>query len=255
MTNAAVAPSFNFVLLEELNEDQRNPRAIAPASLEGLKHSIILSTAKMADWNTADGYRLATTITVNKRNMTIVGGHQRCKALLALGQDWIHSDDITWVDAEDHVDLLLELNSEEVSGHWTPGAFPLLDAEKLRDASQAGALRMDALRARLRQERPWERYAGREAADREEGEQIPPAPEVAVTEVGDVWILGEHRLVCGDATDPAAIEALMGDGLAGETNQDREPVGWNPAVGEVAINGDVHRPVAETGLNARPGER
>jgi DNA modification methylase len=41
----------------------------------------------------------------------------------------------------------------------------------------------------------------------------PPPPRVPVTVVGDLWVLGDHRLVCGDATDKEAIETL----LAGET--------------------------------------
>jgi hypothetical protein len=29
---------------------------------------------------------------------------------------------------------------------------------------------------------------------------VPETPESAVTVTGDVWILGDHRLLCGDAT-------------------------------------------------------
>ena len=39
------------------------------------------------------------------------------------------------------------------------------------------------------------------------------APEVPVTPVskpGDVWIMGQHRLLCGDATDPASYDTLLG---------------------------------------------
>jgi len=35
--------------------------------------------------------------------------------------------------------------------------------------------------------------------------------DVAVTRMGDVWQLGRHRLVCGDARDPAAYAALLGE--------------------------------------------
>jgi DNA modification methylase len=41
----------------------------------------------------------------------------------------------------------------------------------------------------------------------------PPPPRVPVTVAGDLWILGDHRLLCGDATDKEAMETL----LAGET--------------------------------------
>jgi len=42
-------------------------------------------------------------------------------------------------------------------------------------------------------------------------------PEVSATSIsrpGDVWELGKHRLVCGDATDPKSYEQLMADGQA-----------------------------------------
>jgi DNA modification methylase len=42
-------------------------------------------------------------------------------------------------------------------------------------------------------------------------------PEVSATPIsrpGDVWELGKHRLVCGDATDPKSYELLMADARA-----------------------------------------
>jgi DNA modification methylase len=42
-------------------------------------------------------------------------------------------------------------------------------------------------------------------------------PEVSATPIsrpGDVWELGNHRLVCGDATDPNSYELLMADAQA-----------------------------------------
>ncbi len=42
----------------------------------------------------------------------------------------------------------------------------------------------------------------------------PEAPETAVTVAGDVWLLGEHRLLCGDATQIEAVEKLLAGGLA-----------------------------------------
>lgn len=35
------------------------------------------------------------------------------------------------------------------------------------------------------------------------------AAEQVVSALGDVWLLGEHRLVCGDATDAAAVAACL----------------------------------------------
>lgn len=36
----------------------------------------------------------------------------------------------------------------------------------------------------------------------------------AVTRPGDLWVLGDHRLLCGSALDPAAYAAVMGDDRA-----------------------------------------
>lgn len=40
----------------------------------------------------------------------------------------------------------------------------------------------------------------------------PEAPPI--TRLGDLWILADHRLLCGDARDPAAFEALMAGAAA-----------------------------------------
>ncbi|MCX6632302.1 MAG: site-specific DNA-methyltransferase [Candidatus Solibacter sp.] len=42
-----------------------------------------------------------------------------------------------------------------------------------------------------------------------------PEPEkIAITVAGDVWVLGEHRLLCGNATVLADVEKVMAGGLA-----------------------------------------
>lgn len=46
------------------------------------------------------------------------------------------------------------------------------------------------------------------AADVEE-EAVPEPPAQPVTVPGDVWLIGRHRLICGDCRDAAAVERLM----------------------------------------------
>jgi DNA modification methylase len=41
------------------------------------------------------------------------------------------------------------------------------------------------------------------------GEEIPDVPVNPVSRPGDIWNLGPHRLICGDASDLAVISALM----------------------------------------------
>lgn len=38
----------------------------------------------------------------------------------------------------------------------------------------------------------------------------PATPSNPVTVAGDVWLLGDHRIICGDSTDPAVVSALLG---------------------------------------------
>ena len=43
---------------------------------------------------------------------------------------------------------------------------------------------------------------------------IPPFPKTAVTRRGDMWLLGKHRLLCGDAREPKDFDRAMSGALA-----------------------------------------
>lgn len=42
-------------------------------------------------------------------------------------------------------------------------------------------------------------------------DDTPPVPDTPVTRHGDLWVLGRHRLVCGDSTDKATVRRVLGD--------------------------------------------
>jgi DNA modification methylase len=47
-----------------------------------------------------------------------------------------------------------------------------------------------------------------------EDDEAPALPQHAITQRGDLWVLGEHRLLCGDATVLADVERVLEGGLA-----------------------------------------
>jgi len=57
-------------------------------------------------------------------------------------------------------------------------------------------------------------------------DEVPEPPEEPVTRLGDVWLLGRHRLMCGDSTSVDAVEKLMDGGKADMVFTD-PPYGFN----------------------------
>ena len=43
---------------------------------------------------------------------------------------------------------------------------------------------------------------------------VPEAPEISKIETGELWLLGHHKLLCGDATSKESCKALLEDKLA-----------------------------------------
>ena len=56
-----------------------------------------------------------------------------------------------------------------------------------------------------------------EAASDEAEDEVPEPPEDPVSKPGDLWVLGNHRLLCGDATVLADVERVLGGQLADMT--------------------------------------
>ena len=44
-------------------------------------------------------------------------------------------------------------------------------------------------------------------------DDIPSPPAIAATQADDMWLLGDHRIICGDSTDKATVEALLGQDM------------------------------------------
>jgi DNA modification methylase len=57
-------------------------------------------------------------------------------------------------------------------------------------------------------------------------DEIPEPPEIPVTKAGDLWLLGAHRLLCGDSTNASDVGKLM-DGAVAQMMFTDPPYGVN----------------------------
>ena len=51
-------------------------------------------------------------------------------------------------------------------------------------------------------------------------DDIPAPPDEAITQPGDLWVLGNHRLLCGDSSNPQHLARLLGDQTIQLVNMD-----------------------------------
>ena len=77
-----------------------------------------------------------------------------------------------------------------------------------------------------------------------DADDVPEAPEEPTTKPGDLWILGNHRLLCGDSTDVLAVERLM-DGQKANMVFTDPPYGMNldTDYSKMGDGGKTHRAV------------
>jgi DNA modification methylase len=152
----------------------------------------------------------------NKRTGHVVGGHQRLKVLQAGGEKVV---DVVVVDLPLEKEKLLNLALNKVSGAWDQDRLAALLDELVKcpkvDIELSG---FDLPEARDLIGRVLEgadaRAAGLDQFD-EQAALKHAGKGPTLTRPGDLIVLGrdpkvQHRLICGDCTDPEVIRRLMG---------------------------------------------
>lgn len=82
---------------------------------------------------------------------------------------------------------------------------------------------------------------------------LPPPPPEPIAKLGDVWELGRHRLICGDARNPDVYNQLLGDEIVDLIFAD--PPYNVPIDGHVCGSGAIrHREFAMASGEMSPGE-
>lgn len=179
------------IKIEELNPAKYNPRKDLKAGdpeYEKLKKSI-------------ETFGYVEPIIWNKGTGNIVGGHQRLKILIDQGQTEV---DCVVVDMDENEEKALNVALNKVSGDW--------DLPKLADLiSNLDADMFDISLTGFDMAEVEDLFSQVHDKDIEEDDfDIDGAlEEESFVEEGDIWLLGKHRLLCGDATDKNDMDKLM----------------------------------------------
>src|SRR5437764_10299075 len=175
--------------LERLRCWAENPRMIRPERLEQLKRAL-----------SDDREMLQARPLLALPDGTVIAGNQRLRAALELGWETIP---VVTVALEPERARLWALRDNNPYGEWDEPALAELLAELDADGvdlALAGFASADLDRL----------LAGLPVA--QDPDEAPPLPSEPESRPGELYELGPHRLLCGDATDSAQLGRL----LAGE---------------------------------------
>lgn len=132
-------------------------------------------------------------------DMTIIGGHQRAKVLKELGYTEINC---VVVDVDKKKEKALNIALNKISGDWEYESLAKLLDELKEEDYNIELSGFDWSEA----EKLWDEYMPKEGQDEDD---IPDVPEESVIQSGDIILMGKHRLICGDATEPEDMHKLM----------------------------------------------
>jgi hypothetical protein len=138
---------------------------------------------------------------VARKNGEVIAGHTRLKAAEALGLDRVPVRYLDLDPAEAHL-LALADNKLNEEAEWDHAALASqLSAFSLDDAALAGwdSDDLEQLANELGALEP------KEVVE----DEVPEVPVVPTTKPGDLWLLGEHRVLCGDSTKAEDVGRLM----------------------------------------------
>ncbi len=152
--------------------------------------------------NSINEFGYVDPVIVNK-DLTVIGGHQRISVLKILGFTEI---DCVIIDIDKTKEKALNIALNKISGEWNKELLADLikDLQSLEynvsltgfDPPEIDQLFNDVHSKEIKED------------DFDVDEAL---KEPAITQKGDVWLLGRHRLVCGDSTD-ANVYAVLMDG-------------------------------------------
>lgn len=132
----------------------------------------------------------------------LIAGHGRLAAARKLGMEEVPVIELTHLSETQKKALILADNKLALNAGW--------DAELLN--LELEELELEGVDLNLVGFGEEEREALRPEVVNEgltDEDAVPETPEEPITKPGDIWILGKHRLMCGDSTSVDAVDRLM----------------------------------------------
>jgi ParB-like chromosome segregation protein Spo0J len=185
---------IEHVAIDVLRPDPANPRRISEAELEALTRSL-------------REFGFVDPVIARREDGTVVGGHQRLLAARKLG---LKTVPVVYVDLTLEQARLLNLALNKISGAWDEEllARMLSDLKCVEEIDlELSGFSEDELDKLLRKLDHRERRERVESFDLEAA--LEEAKANATAKRGDLWQLGPHRLLCGDATEAGDVARLL----------------------------------------------
>ena len=138
---------------------------------------------------------------VTDGDLRIAAGHTRLKAAEKLGLKTVPVIRVPGLVGSKFSGFAIADNKTAEIAEWDPELLNKLVSElNLEVDFDLSSLGFDDME--LTKILDWDKAEERE-------DEAPPVPDVPITEPGDLWLLGDHRLLCGDATKSEHLHALM----------------------------------------------
>jgi DNA modification methylase len=135
----------------------------------------------------------------------IIAGHGRVMAAKKLGLDEVPTIELKHLTKTQKKAYILADNRLALNSGWDNDLLALELGELSDDGFDLDLLGFDAAELSLLDEPETTEGLTDEDA-------VPDVPEEPITKLGDVWLCGNHRVMCGDSTSIDAVEKLM-DGM------------------------------------------
>ncbi len=185
--------------IDELKPDPANPRRISVQELDALSRAI-------------REFGFVVPVVVRHDDHLVIGGHQRLVAARRLG---MKSIPVILLDLTVEQARLLGLALNRIGGEFDEQLLArlLADLQTLPNVDLAvTGFGEDELKRLLKKMTAEEKRYQPESFDLDTA--LAESARAPITRPGDLWLLGDHRLLCGDSTNSDDVARLMDGKLA-----------------------------------------